>query len=41
MTTGGWIILIIMWGAIIISGVFCFSRILSTKKTPVAGPGDD
>jgi glycerol uptake facilitator-like aquaporin len=40
MNIGGWIILLCMWGAIIITGVFCFARILS-QKNPEMDQGED
>lgn len=31
MTTGGWIILMCMWGGILGTAVFCFARVLGGK----------
>lgn len=41
MNTGGWIILIIMWGTIIGLGIFCFGRIFMDKKSPSAMDAED
>jgi len=40
MTTLGWIILVISWGAIIALSVFCFYKILKVKKDNIHAPLD-
>ena len=29
MNTGGWIMMILMWGGVIALGIYCFGKILS------------